>query len=84
MNAFKNFYRNTQTVGITSLGLEHTQLLGRTYQDIAWQKSGIIKFNSSVFSTHQNDECIPVLFERAREKNVSHRVVVFVFVLYFD
>lgn len=68
----QNFCRNTQTVGITSLGLEHTQLLGTTYRDIAWQKSGIIKSGSSVFSTHQNDECIPVLLERACEKNVSH------------
>lgn len=65
-------HRNTGTVGITSLGLEHTQLLGNTYRDIAWQKSGIIKSGSSVFSSHQNDECIPVLLERAREKNVSH------------
>lgn len=69
---FSPFHRNTGTVGITSLGLEHTQLLGNTYRDIAWQKSGIIKYGSSVFSSHQNDECIPVLLERAREKNVSH------------
>lgn len=69
---FCDFIRNTQTVGITSLGLEHTQLLGDTYQEIAWQKSGIIKTGSSVFSTHQNAECIPVLLARAQEKNVSH------------
>lgn len=64
--------RNTQTVGITSLGLEHTQLLGRTYRDIAWQKSGIIKPGSSVYTTHQNDECLEVLIERAKEKDVCH------------
>lgn len=72
LNILTNFRRNTKTVGITSLGLEHTQLLGQTYRDIAWQKAGIIKYGSSVFSTHQNDECIPVLLERAREKDVSH------------
>lgn len=64
--------RNTPTVGITSLGLEHTQLLGMTLRDIAWQKGGIIKSGSSVFSTHQHDDCVEVLQERAREKNVSH------------
>ncbi|XP_031625773.1 folylpolyglutamate synthase, mitochondrial [Contarinia nasturtii] len=70
-----NVVRNTKTVGITSLGLEHTQLLGQTYKDIAWQKSGIIKSGSSVFSTHQNDECIPVLLERAHEKNANLRFI---------
>lgn len=64
-------YRNTRTVGITSLGLDHTQLLGNTYRDIAWQKSGIIKPGSSVFTTQQYDECIPVLLERSKAKNVK-------------
>lgn len=64
--------RNTKTVGITSLGLEHTQLLGTKYADIAWQKSGIIKYGSSVFSTHQKKECIATLIKRAHEKNVCH------------
>lgn len=29
--------------GITALGLDHTAILGKTLQDIAWQKSGIFK-----------------------------------------
>lgn len=69
---FHRIARNTQTVGITSLGLDHTQLLGGTYRDIAWQKSGIIKPGSSVYTTHQNDECLSVLVERAQEKHVRH------------
>lgn len=63
-------HRNTQTVGITSLGLEHTSLLGSTYKDIAWQKSGIIKPNCSVYTTPQHVECVGVMNERAAEKHV--------------
>lgn len=29
--------------GITALGLDHTAILGKTLQDIAWQKGGIFK-----------------------------------------
>lgn len=47
-------------------------MLGRTYRDIAWQKSGIIKPGSSVYTTHQKDECLDVLIKRAKEKHVSH------------
>ncbi|XP_055326265.1 folylpolyglutamate synthase, mitochondrial-like [Sitodiplosis mosellana] len=74
-NVLINSFRNTKTVGITSLGLEHTQLLGTSYREIAWQKSGIIKYGSSVFSTYQNDECIPTLLERAREKNANLKFI---------
>lgn len=35
-----NILRNTELVGITALQLEHTQLLGHTLEEIAWQKSG--------------------------------------------
>lgn len=62
--------RNTQTVGITSLGLDHTSLLGSTYKEIAWQKSGIIKPNCNVHTVPQNDECIRVINERAAQKQV--------------
>lgn len=70
-----NFYsiylnRNTQTVGITSIGVDHVVNLGSTLKEITWQKSGIIKPGSNVFSTQQYDECIPILLARAKEKNV--------------
>lgn len=65
-----NMGRNTKTVGITSLGLEHTSLLGNTYKDIAWQKSGIIKPHCSVFTVLQNDECAAAINERAASKQV--------------
>lgn len=62
-----NIIKNTEIVGITALQLEHTQLLGSTLEEIAWQKAGIIKENSHVFYMPQPSECIAVIKERFRE-----------------
>ena len=32
--------------GITALGIDHVNVLGKTIQEIAWQKSGIFKVHS--------------------------------------
>lgn len=66
-----NIIRNTKTAGISSLGLDHTQILGETLREIAWQKSGIIKPNCNVFSSPQPDECVNVLQERSADKQVG-------------
>lgn len=66
-----NIIRNTEIVGITSLQLEHTQLLGETLGEIAWQKAGIIKENSHVFTMHQQSVCLQVINERFIEKKVT-------------
>lgn len=41
---------------ITRVGLDHTALLGDTYEQIASQKAGIIKHGASVVSYPQDDE----------------------------
>ncbi|PSN30712.1 Folylpolyglutamate synthase [Blattella germanica] len=38
-----NVIRHVSTVGITSLALDHTDILGNTIEEIAWQKAGIMK-----------------------------------------
>jgi folylpolyglutamate synthase len=38
-----NIIRKPIVCGVTSLGLDHTQDLGNTIEDIAWQKGGIFK-----------------------------------------
>ncbi|KAH8420608.1 hypothetical protein KR009_012106, partial [Drosophila setifemur] len=63
-----NILRNVRTVGITSLGLEHTELLGKTLEEIAWQKAGIIKPGSHVYTHVAQPECLKVIRERAQEK----------------
>uniref|UniRef100_A0A1I8PYI7 tetrahydrofolate synthase n=1 Tax=Stomoxys calcitrans TaxID=35570 RepID=A0A1I8PYI7_STOCA len=66
-----NVVPHTKTVGITSLGLEHTKLLGNTLKQIAWQKAGIIKPNSTVYTSASQAECLQVLKERCKEKNAT-------------
>lgn len=63
-----NILRNTEIVGITALQLEHTQLLGKTIEEIAWQKAGIIKKDSYVYYMNQSkDSVIKVIEERFKE-----------------
>lgn len=69
-----NIVKNTEIAAITSLQLEHTQLLGDSLDKIAWQKAGIIKENSRVFTTHQPEMCMKVINERFVERKVSFEV----------
>ncbi|XP_017045724.1 folylpolyglutamate synthase, mitochondrial [Drosophila ficusphila] len=66
-----NIVRNVRTVGITSLGLEHTELLGRTLPEIAWQKAGIIKPGSRVFTHVSQPECLEVIRQRTKEREAT-------------
>ncbi|EDW48925.1 putative folylpolyglutamate synthase [Drosophila sechellia] len=66
-----NIVRNVRTVGITSLGLEHTELLGCTLPEIAWQKAGIIKTGSHVFTHVTQSECLEVIRQRAKENSAT-------------
>lgn len=40
---YTNTIRNPIVCGITSIGVDHTEVLGETVQEIAWHKGGIIK-----------------------------------------
>lgn len=63
-----NIIKNTEIVGITALQLEHTQLLGNTLKEIAWQKAGIIKKNSCVYvMDQQHRDCNDVINDRFHE-----------------
>jgi folylpolyglutamate synthase len=62
-----NIIRNTEVVGITALQLEHTQLLGNTLEEIAWQKAGIIKKNAYVYAMNQPCMCSKVIKDRFEE-----------------
>lgn len=70
-----NIIPHSQTIGITSLGLEHTQLLGKTLEEIAWQKAGIIKSGSTVYTNVTQPECLEVIAARAQEKQAKMFVV---------
>ncbi|XP_060838106.1 folylpolyglutamate synthase, mitochondrial isoform X1 [Rhopalosiphum padi] len=67
-----NILRKTSVVGISSLGFDHTTVLGNTLQEIAWQKSGIMKPNSvTIVANDQPIETHQILIERSVEKQTA-------------
>ncbi|MCP4175065.1 MAG: bifunctional folylpolyglutamate synthase/dihydrofolate synthase [Fuerstiella sp.] len=50
---------------ITSIGLDHTHILGHTIEAIAGEKAGIIKLGVPVFSWVQQPEAVRVVTERS-------------------
>jgi folylpolyglutamate synthase len=54
---------------ITTLDLDHTNILGNTIKSIAWTKAGIIKPSVPMFTVeHEHDEAIEMIQTRARQK----------------
>jgi len=53
--------------GLTSIHLEHTQILGKTLAEIAAQKAGIMKRGITTISTSQGDEVKEVFIQHAKE-----------------
>lgn len=60
---------------ITSLGIDHTAMLGSTIEEIAWHKGGIVKAGTRAFTTSQLSGAERVLFARAAEKKTELEVV---------
>jgi len=54
---------------ITNIGFDHTNLLGNTLEEIAFEKAGIIKKNTPVVIGQTNKETLPIFKEKAMEKN---------------
>ena len=54
---------------ITKIGLDHTEFLGKTYREIANEKSGIIKEKTIVLSAKQKKEAIDVIIKKAKDRN---------------
>ena len=55
---------------ITTIGLDHTAVLGDTIEKIAAQKCGIIKNGSAAFTSRQTDEAMAVIEQTAARMNV--------------
>ncbi len=54
---------------ITSIGLEHTEFLGNTTAQIAYEKAGIIKEGRPVFTAVRDFDALEVIEKISREKN---------------
>ncbi|KZC11507.1 Folylpolyglutamate synthase, mitochondrial [Dufourea novaeangliae] len=70
-----NIVRNPVCVGISSLAMDHTSLLGNTLEDIAYQKSGIFKPKTIAFSVPQLPLAMHVLEKRSVEENCTLHII---------
>nr|XP_045004685.1 folylpolyglutamate synthase, mitochondrial isoform X2 [Jaculus jaculus] len=62
-----NIIRKPVVCGVSSLGIDHTSLLGDTMEKIAWQKGGIFKHGVPAFTVLQPEGPLAVLRERAHQ-----------------
>ena len=56
---------------ITNIGLDHTQFLGETLPEIAFEKAGIIKANIPVVIGEKQKEVTSVFWDKAKKMNAS-------------
>jgi len=69
---FTNIVSEPVACGVASLGLDHCSILGRSVEEIAWQKAGIFKRSCTAFTVgHESVSVVDVMKKRAEEKNVS-------------
>ncbi|MEV6637145.1 folylpolyglutamate synthase/dihydrofolate synthase family protein [Actinoplanes sp. NPDC051470] len=56
---------------ITPIGLDHTEWLGDTIEDIAWAKAGIIHKDATVITALQTEDAMRPLLERSAEMSAT-------------
>lgn len=62
-----NFIENPAACVITSISLDHQQVLGETVEEIAWQKAGIIKPSTHVFTPASQLPSVLKVFQKQCE-----------------
>ncbi len=66
-----NVVRNPLVCAITSIGLDHTDRLGETPAEIAWEKAGIIKEGVPVVSAVRDESAFDVIKKEAELHNAE-------------
>ncbi|KKQ27152.1 MAG: FolC bifunctional protein [Candidatus Magasanikbacteria bacterium GW2011_GWC2_37_14] len=56
---------------ITNIGLDHTEILGKTKTKIAYEKAGIIKRNCKMFTTEKNKNILNIIKAECKKRQVS-------------
>lgn len=62
-----NIFKRPRLTVITSIGLDHTEILGDTYDQIAAEKAGIIKAGTPVVFENLREDVTAVITDRAKE-----------------
>ena len=60
---------------ITTIGLDHEQIIGPTLQDIAREKSGIIKRNRPVVLGNISKEVLPIIQQKAQKEHATIKLL---------
>lgn len=60
---------------ITNIGFDHTEILGKTLEEIAFDKAGIIKPESSFFTTEKRPELLKIFQEICTLKKSSFTTI---------
>lgn len=66
-----NILIKPSATGVTSLGIDHTAMLGDTIESIAWHKAGVFKEGVPAFTAPQPESALKVLHERAQERKTE-------------
>ena len=70
-----NIIHLPRVTGITSLGIDHTAMLGNTIEEIAWHKAGIMKPGAPSFTAPQPPTALEVLRKRAAQARTTLEVI---------
>ena len=70
-----NVIQTPIVTAVTTLGMDHIDMLGPTIEDIAWHKSGIFKHGAVALSAMQDEAPAKVLRRRSMEKGGEVRFV---------
>lgn len=60
---------------ITNINIDHTDKLGSSLREIAYQKAGIIKLNKDVVVTVKNQEALSVIKKQSEKLNASLKII---------
>lgn len=72
-----NIIEKSELSVLMNIGLEHTEILGNTLEEIASEKAGIIKRNGDVVAYDNKKEVSLVFKKVAKEKNANIKIVDF-------
>jgi len=70
-----NILVRPSVTGITTLGIDHTAMLGNTIEEIAWHKGGIMKKGVPCYTAPQPPSALDVLQKRSEEISCPLSVV---------
>jgi dihydrofolate synthase/folylpolyglutamate synthase len=66
-----NAVAKTECSVITNIGLDHTHILGKTYEKIAYEKAGIIRSKGQVFTATDNPKALKVIQKVAEQQKAT-------------